>query len=1761
VWEALKLDEYDPNLRPSPVPQKPISKAKSNIDALKGLVSKEDDRPAIQGVFHDTKHDVATDSYILVAVPVAEKRDKTWVENPATGEIIDNKFPNWQSAMPKAADARSSATLTQKQVYDLMSVVNGYHRVRGMNTKYDKTIPVKLEIGGNTVNLDMLNLNRLLNAMLQAGADGLKVSYFVDYRGSVLFEDTGKSGVSGIIMPYLADDTDASAAVELSNDGVKYNRNVFEKAVEKIIDDVSAQTEIEIEKSQETEDDFFNGIDEPVPFHSPRRRLSAISQKAFERLIEWLKKTGLATNVFVDAKAMREVLDKKGIETFAQIAELSHVNARFNKELQQQIDGTLPAGHIYSLGNAGAILQAAGLPDLPIELAASRLSDKSMQENHPFDLSEIKDLPKAIQNPMAVFRSATHIGSFVVLTEITHNGKNFVAAIEANRKKRKIEVNDIRSIHYRTSNAHFANWIDEGLTEYVDKQKMVEWFSKQRYNSAEVRNLFNRAAKVIKDFENPNIPDENLQFMIAWHGSPNTFPYFSNSMNGTGEGDSGWGYGTYLSKDKVDAKDYALKLARGDGQERLYKVEIPNKERYLDLSKPLSEQSKYVKEKLRLIPKEMLDRMSAEMYEAEELTTDNLFAENGYFNGIKGGKDFFGVLENAAHSEYDASEFLYNLGISGNKHSEFGAENYIVFNADEIDIKSSTRPREIHFMATSKGEIYGFATKDGKIYIDPNLINANTPIHEFGHLFWSSAMPAETKAKITELLKKTKGWKELSNNPAYANLKTDDEKADELFNTLLGNYGEYNPTVREIMGDDVTLFARIQNAINEFLDWLKAVFGNTDAKLNVFAKKTLDELLGGERILSEPGFSQDLQDLQNKISSAEREADTNPTEAQKKAEHRIEAQRLETYLNETEDGKKLITNYELRITEAKAQAKKVSDFIKDVLDGKIKDGKEFIDLPEQANRLAEKALGHPIESHSIHADEIRHINKNHGTDGKKNTATSIPLRSEDIALLPYIMGAPDRVEKGNPDVRGVESVRYYKNLSNGYVVVVEREGSFSDNDMEAITMWAETKSHSPYAANARNNRPSPERLNPNGFNQPTRQPLTIVPNDATKIRKDFESAVEKEEENKIFFQVLRFGDPNVYFTREHDARAKKAGLLKDISETNPDVTENDYWLATKGVFGEIELSEYENIDAKEINPPGSKSFYKIKDGVLYRKSDHWGKIIATCSWLLANNKGVLYFNTGESQGIYKTAKIKLSELKRKQGVVNIFEPPKGTKKTFKGMTIEELAKFTDKPIDEAEKTVNEFGVYLFSDVIKNMPLDGVYLDHEIINTKRKEPLRTIGERNYWDDANTKLLMSDSNHTESKLVIAFEDDNFIIAFGKDYYNNAIVSLIDKASNREVGMVRGTRIDYKIDGQILSAYGIDSNIGVTGKGYGTKMYEALRDFSDEDIRALVSLGNRRQNFGSVPRIWDKMGAEKPYGNRGDYFVRLMSEGFKGSKDNNDAVQFQISITPAGKAKVSYVESSHNGGQGAENLDRAEEQGQQENLEGTSKSTNFAEKNKEDETGTKTGMDNRRAVVDGALRSLVGSGQAGTGIEQTIAESNRQGSSGAADSSVREGWNKGRFLGTLEVAARKNGSWIDDVRSIAGSFIGKGYENEVYRANDGKNVIKINNLNFLNDDDTQYETTRDFDYFIERLYSHNQLFPKDRYQIIGFAENSNGEVGVVLIQPYVYAPEFATMEQIEAWLDENGFEEAITPEGMKYRSNLILRVILSRQCADCR
>jgi hypothetical protein len=61
--------------------------------------------------------------------------------------------------------------------------------------------------------------------------------------------------------------------------------------------------------------------------------------------------------------------NKKKDEEQALSGENQHIsleafNSQFNDELQRQIEGTLPKGHVYKMGMPGEILQSAGMPNV-----------------------------------------------------------------------------------------------------------------------------------------------------------------------------------------------------------------------------------------------------------------------------------------------------------------------------------------------------------------------------------------------------------------------------------------------------------------------------------------------------------------------------------------------------------------------------------------------------------------------------------------------------------------------------------------------------------------------------------------------------------------------------------------------------------------------------------------------------------------------------------------------------------------------------------------------------------------------------------------------------------------------------------------------------------------------------------------------------------------------------------------------------------------------------------------------------------------------------------------------------------------------------------------------------------------------------------------------------------------------------------------------------------------------------------------------------
>lgn len=183
--------------------------------------------------------------------------------------------------------------------------------------------------------------------------------------------------------------------------------------------------------------------------------------------------------------------------------ELAEVNERFNEQLdgltEENADST-----ILMLGRPSAVLLATGIPDRNIALYGNKLIKKA--KSHKYSIQDVKDLPRYVANPIAVFKGSYENG-YAILTEMPINGKNALVSIDI-RKGEVQDLNLITSI-FDKNNKGVLSWINGGKLLYADKEKALDYLS----SSAPIADATNNqelssATNIVRNFENPNIGEE-----------------------------------------------------------------------------------------------------------------------------------------------------------------------------------------------------------------------------------------------------------------------------------------------------------------------------------------------------------------------------------------------------------------------------------------------------------------------------------------------------------------------------------------------------------------------------------------------------------------------------------------------------------------------------------------------------------------------------------------------------------------------------------------------------------------------------------------------------------------------------------------------------------------------------------------------------------------------------------------------------------------------------------------------------------------------------------------------------------------------------------------------------------------------------------------------------------------------------------------------------------------------------------------------------
>ena len=328
--------------------------------------------------------------------------------------------------------------------------------------------------------------------------------------------------------------------------------------------------------------------------------------------------------------------------------------------------------------------------------------------------------------------------------------------------------------------------------------------------------------------------DDGAKEHRVYHGSGAEFDHFDHSHMGEGEGAQAYGWGTYVTEVKGIAEGYAKRSNNGIAMDR-YEWQLKRAELESNINR--------AKEQLPFLRGEYKAEVEVQIAEWEEQLKD--YEPHNYLYTVEipddNGKNYLdwnakvGVrLLNKVNRQLEqqgkrpinpeldkrykfldvndlyhalsirmakddatynddkaASEFLSSLGYAGIKYPadnlrggrKDGAKNYVIFNENDAEITDHVR-----FFKTKNGEAYGF-TVGGKIYYDPRIANAETPVHEYAHL-WASALKANNVKEwknVVDLMKGTNVWEEVKKT--YPELETDDEIADEVLATYSGRRG------------------------------------------------------------------------------------------------------------------------------------------------------------------------------------------------------------------------------------------------------------------------------------------------------------------------------------------------------------------------------------------------------------------------------------------------------------------------------------------------------------------------------------------------------------------------------------------------------------------------------------------------------------------------------------------------------------------------------------------------------------------------------------------------------------------------------------------------------------------------------------------------------------------------------------------------------------------------------------------------------------
>lgn len=364
-------------------------------------------------------------------------------------------------------------------------------------------------------------------------------------------------------------------------------------------DDSFVWIEGEVSADKDYQQEAESNPDKDIPTHIPTdgyylKATNANKKASQADRVGWYVAGAFKPNRIIGDSEARSIIDKWNAEHPSEPVEYDFPresgkdfepgDTRFSKAMETELDkafneklSTLNDENkdkvVFDLGRPSKILLDAGVSDKPMKLYGNKVIKK--QKKHGFDLSELKGLPSAIADPIAVFDNYNNDVTRSILTELHTEQGNVLAAVSVG-KGMDIDVNIIRSV-FGKGEENLFDWLKRGMATYINEKKTLDFLHHSDLLSEALKNQESSsdAAKLNKIGElnkllgeklyvrTKNFKDwfgdwekkpedaskavgENGEPLMLWHETGNDFTVFNPRHEGAGTRDYLTPFGIFL---------------------------------------------------------------------------------------------------------------------------------------------------------------------------------------------------------------------------------------------------------------------------------------------------------------------------------------------------------------------------------------------------------------------------------------------------------------------------------------------------------------------------------------------------------------------------------------------------------------------------------------------------------------------------------------------------------------------------------------------------------------------------------------------------------------------------------------------------------------------------------------------------------------------------------------------------------------------------------------------------------------------------------------------------------------------------------------------------------------------------------------------------------------------------------------------------------------------------------------------------------------